>query len=183
MELPLPEGVTEADYHAIQAAVMETVRGRWFLNEFARRTRAGEIRLMLDAVERLEHVVTGRGLPFAELPPQARLIVQRAGEISDRLLALAQGMRADDLDEALCSSLEAQARAVAGLARPAAPEPPAPPESLASPGTPALLNRHPVAAPAAEAAVVDPLSPREKCRAALAPLDALSIAEKLALFA
>ena len=34
-----PPPPTEADYEAIAAAVMETVRGRWFLGEYARRNR------------------------------------------------------------------------------------------------------------------------------------------------
>jgi hypothetical protein len=44
----------EADYEAISAAFMETSRGRWFLNEYARRNRNADTRMVLDAVARIE---------------------------------------------------------------------------------------------------------------------------------
>ncbi|NNM71894.1 hypothetical protein [Enterovirga aerilata] len=47
----------ERDFDAIEAAVMETERGRWFLGEFARRNRLAETRLLLDAMTRLEQSV------------------------------------------------------------------------------------------------------------------------------
>lgn len=40
------------DFDAIESAVMETPRGRWFLAEFARRTRAAETDRLLEAIER-----------------------------------------------------------------------------------------------------------------------------------
>lgn len=50
-----PERVlTEADYEAICATVMQTARGRWFLAEYARRNRNADTRMVLDAVERIE---------------------------------------------------------------------------------------------------------------------------------
>src|SRR5262245_24072085 len=45
---------SEADYEAIQAAVLETWRGRWFLAEYGRRNRNADTSLVLAAVERLE---------------------------------------------------------------------------------------------------------------------------------
>jgi hypothetical protein len=48
---------TEADYEAIATAVMETVRGRWFLGEFAKRNRNADTRMVLDAVARIEETV------------------------------------------------------------------------------------------------------------------------------
>ena len=50
---------TEADYDAIFAAVMETLRGRWFLSEFARRNRQADTQLVLAAIERLEGTMRG----------------------------------------------------------------------------------------------------------------------------
>ncbi|MGQ4273093.1 hypothetical protein [Terrihabitans sp. B22-R8] len=47
----------EDDYEAIEAAVMETARGRWFLAEFARRTRAEETASLLAAIDRLENAM------------------------------------------------------------------------------------------------------------------------------
>ena len=40
-----PEGIAAQDYEAIEDAVMETARGRWFLKEYARRMRAAEATL------------------------------------------------------------------------------------------------------------------------------------------
>lgn len=42
------------DFAAIEAAVLETPRGRWFLGEFARRNRIAETDLLLQAIRRLE---------------------------------------------------------------------------------------------------------------------------------
>ncbi|MGI9513035.1 MAG: hypothetical protein ACR2OL_09060 [Anderseniella sp.] len=42
------------DYEEIEQAVMETSRGRWFLTEFARRHKAADTALLLDAIRRLE---------------------------------------------------------------------------------------------------------------------------------
>ena len=44
----------EADYDAIFAAVMETVRGRWFLAEYAKRNRNADTELILAAIGRVE---------------------------------------------------------------------------------------------------------------------------------
>lgn len=58
--------LAEADYDAIEAAVMETARGRWFLSEYATRNRNADTRLVLDAVARLEKAIGG-GQPAAGL--------------------------------------------------------------------------------------------------------------------
>ena len=44
--------IGEAEYEAIEAAVMETARGRWFLAEFARRNRTADTQVLLDAIGR-----------------------------------------------------------------------------------------------------------------------------------
>jgi hypothetical protein len=48
--------VSEADYDAIEEAVMETARGRWFLSEYARRNRAADTVSVLEALGRLEEM-------------------------------------------------------------------------------------------------------------------------------
>lgn len=53
-----PTLIADAEYDAIEAAVMETARGRWFLAEFARRNRTADTNLLLDAMARLEQAVT-----------------------------------------------------------------------------------------------------------------------------
>jgi ElaB/YqjD/DUF883 family membrane-anchored ribosome-binding protein len=50
-------GYTENDYEAIEAAVQESPRGRWFLGEFARRNRAADTLMLLEAIHKLERGV------------------------------------------------------------------------------------------------------------------------------
>jgi len=57
--LPVPAPISEADYEAIEAAVMETARGRWFLAEYARRNRHADTTMLLKALDRIEAVVRG----------------------------------------------------------------------------------------------------------------------------
>ena len=42
--------ISEAEYEPIEAAVMETARGRSFLSEFARRNRTADTTILLDAI-------------------------------------------------------------------------------------------------------------------------------------
>jgi hypothetical protein len=44
----------EPDYEVIHATVIGSARGRWFLEEYARRNRAADTRLLLAAIERIE---------------------------------------------------------------------------------------------------------------------------------
>ncbi len=53
LTLHAPQPVA-GDYDAIHAAVMETARGRWFLQEYARRNRNADTALLLAAIERIE---------------------------------------------------------------------------------------------------------------------------------
>src|SRR5215831_689356 len=57
--LPVPAPISEADYEAIEGAVMETVRGRWFLAEYARRNRHADTTMLLAALDRIEAVLGG----------------------------------------------------------------------------------------------------------------------------
>ncbi len=52
-----PPSVATNDYEAIQAAVMETETGRWFLSEFAERNRVADTTILLAAIKKLETVV------------------------------------------------------------------------------------------------------------------------------
>jgi hypothetical protein len=84
---PLP--AEESDYDAICATVMESERGRWFLQEYARRNRNADTRLVLAAIERLEHLIrTERNQQAhpgmrAELLEMARAIAQARAEDAD----------------------------------------------------------------------------------------------------
>src|SRR3954447_9388662 len=66
--------IAGADYHMIEAAVMETARGRWFLVEYDRRRRAAETNQLLEAVIRLERALgTGREAALMVPAKQAAL--------------------------------------------------------------------------------------------------------------
>src|ERR1700761_9300077 len=54
---------SEEDYDAISEAFMETARGRWFLGEYAKRNRNADTRMVLDAVERIEHSIAAQKQP------------------------------------------------------------------------------------------------------------------------
>jgi hypothetical protein len=61
---------TNDDYDALAAAVMETERGRWFLAEFARRNRAADTAVVLDAMAGLEMRLAAERLERAAVPSQ-----------------------------------------------------------------------------------------------------------------
>src|SRR5215475_12068485 len=54
---------SEQDYDAIREAFMETARGRWFLDEYARRNRNADTRMVLDAVARIEETIAAQKQP------------------------------------------------------------------------------------------------------------------------
>lgn len=64
------------DYEEIEQAVMETARGRWFLTEFARRHKAADTAVLLDAIRRLEDQI--HSMP-AETVAETEQTVEKAG--------------------------------------------------------------------------------------------------------
>lgn len=46
-----------SDYEAIETALLESTRGRWFLSEFSRRNRTADTQMLLDAITKLESAV------------------------------------------------------------------------------------------------------------------------------
>ncbi|WID95944.1 hypothetical protein QO058_24880 [Bosea vestrisii] len=77
-----PSPLSAADYDTIAAAVVETSRGRWFLNEYARRNRQADTEMVLSAIARLERLCS---VPAAELGPDlsetARTIAELRGDL------------------------------------------------------------------------------------------------------
>jgi hypothetical protein len=55
-----PFSSDSADYDAIEAAVVETERGRWFLKEYARRNRNADSLLILEALDHLNRLMKER---------------------------------------------------------------------------------------------------------------------------
>jgi hypothetical protein len=77
----------ESGYAAICATVMESARGRWFLEEYARRNRTADTRLVLAAIERIEGLIRRDRSQQAyrdiraDLLEMARTIAQTRAEI------------------------------------------------------------------------------------------------------
>ncbi|WP_162916622.1 protein phosphatase CheZ [Cohaesibacter haloalkalitolerans] len=67
-----PSPLRQEDYLAIEAAVMETARGRWFLAEYARRNRNADTDTLLSAIDKLEKSITRERAP-SSLMHQVRM--------------------------------------------------------------------------------------------------------------
>jgi chemotaxis protein CheZ len=85
---PAPMTLSEADYEAIEAAVVETNRGRWFLSEYARRNRHADTKMLLTAIDRLEAAIRGERTAESvdrirfDLVEMARAIARTKAEIA-----------------------------------------------------------------------------------------------------
>jgi chemotaxis regulatin CheY-phosphate phosphatase CheZ len=113
--------ITEAEYEAIEAAVMETARGRWFLSEFTRRNRNADTEVLLDAIGRLEHAVTGERaaqgmdrLRF-DLMEMAKAIARTKTEIIAIQSADAEQSRLTTASEALDAIVRTTERATSDI--------------------------------------------------------------------
>ncbi len=67
-------GFGPEDYEAIERAVMETPRGRWFLEQRDKRQRTAEIHRILEALKKLEAVLAA--LPVRPAPMSAAEVPQ-----------------------------------------------------------------------------------------------------------
>lgn len=102
----------EQDFETIEAAVMETERGRWFLREHARRIREAENGRIEAALARIESRLPAAPGPLRET--ETRIV---ALSVQQRLVDLAHALRESGIDETVCRRLEAQARLLVDLAR------------------------------------------------------------------
>ncbi len=205
MSLTPPAGLEENDFDAIEDAVMETARGRWFLREYGRRVRAADTSRLMDSLVRIEGLLAGRepaiesvALDFEE---HARNLEERHG----RLTEIAWMLRERGYDGDICAMIEKEARAVGRLVRtmrgggvaeapgclasPVEPEPlaiapPAEPEPVSAPIAVVEQGAPPdLPSVLASATVEEPRDWRGAAAAALAPIDRMSTRERLALFA
>ncbi|OBS53290.1 hypothetical protein A8B73_06835 [Methylosinus sp. 3S-1] len=107
---------------------METVRGRWFLLEYARRQRAAETERLVQAVDRLERFAAARVEDQQEPADPAPVGDWRLPQrLAERAREFAQTLRASGLDETFCAQADALAEQfaayAAGGASEAAPSP------------------------------------------------------------
>lgn len=82
-----PPAIPDEDYEAIEAAVMETARGRWFLAEFARRNRSADTAVLLAAIERLEKLI-GTDAVHTDAKPHAPINTGIATSAAAELFAI-----------------------------------------------------------------------------------------------
>jgi hypothetical protein len=108
--------LTPADYDAIEAAVMETARGRWFLTEYARRNRHSDTTTLLRALDRIEQAMT-RDRPGhdttrlrRELLDMSDVIARARRDVATSVAEVAGGAPASP-DRAFDDMLEAADRA------------------------------------------------------------------------
>ncbi|MGE0210221.1 MAG: hypothetical protein AB7S41_00830 [Parvibaculaceae bacterium] len=132
---------SNTDYEAVEAAVLNTARGRWFLAEHARRNRGADTHTLLEAIRKLENGLDlkSRGpIPpetLAEINEIARSIAiakveltevasEMAGEINSRrvLDALVRLAQAEERLEALVGAQASRIAAVNTGAQPLTPE-------------------------------------------------------------
>ena len=74
-------GLADVDYDAVEQAVLETAKGRWFLAEHTRRNRVADTQTLLDALKKIEKSVNpASGL--ADLGPLVDAIRQTRAEIA-----------------------------------------------------------------------------------------------------
>jgi chemotaxis protein CheZ len=121
--MPLPPAnqiISETDFEAIEAAVKETARGRWFLDEFAQRNRNADTKLVLDAIQRLQRSVLGADTaPVQPLPvirEDLNEIERTAEQTRKRLREMdASRQRDGNLGDELNHIVKASAQAISGV--------------------------------------------------------------------
>lgn len=62
-ELIKSSDISEDDYRAIEEAVMETARGRWFLAEYAKRNRVSDTTRVVEAIDSLKSYISSEHDP------------------------------------------------------------------------------------------------------------------------
>jgi hypothetical protein len=195
---PPPPGLSESDFERIEAAVLETERGRWFLTEYARRIRETETNSLLSALGRIEQTLSWSELGRAA--DAGHRFGAHVEAVRERLQDLAWRLRQAGADEA-CAALEAEAAFLGSFSAeaPRSIAPPREPDARKLPfaGQGAISLRLQsigamdegalaAAVPPADlpSALLTPPLPDEDPRlAAFSALDGLSAQEKLALFA
>ena len=77
---------SEEDYEAIREAFMETSRGRWFLDEYARRNRNADTSMVLDAVAKIEETLAAQrhAPPPEDKRPELLAIFRSAVDEAER---------------------------------------------------------------------------------------------------
>lgn len=95
---------SEAEYRAIEAALLETARGRWFLAEHGRRARRLDSALLDDAISRLQTSLRQPPALLGQLQSEIEALRAHLAETRSTLLA-----RTASPTEAASSAIQPQA--------------------------------------------------------------------------
>jgi chemotaxis regulatin CheY-phosphate phosphatase CheZ len=110
-----------AAYEQIESAVMETERGRWFLEEFARRHRHSETEMVLEAIDKLSRslhhrpVMLGSDALHRDILDMARAIVRAEKEIRAMRNRDGGGLRFAAAGDALDSVVDTTEQATSSI--------------------------------------------------------------------
>jgi len=91
-----PPEIEENDFELIEAAVRETARGRWFLDEFARRLRSAEMAELVRAIDRLDGRAAARQTEDEGAREHIRRILDLLTPLIDYLEARAESYSGQD---------------------------------------------------------------------------------------
>ena len=111
-----PLGIREGDFEHIEAAVRETERGRWFLDEYARRVRLAEASRVSIAVERLEERSIAQQSAAEDLRRHVQRMIALLIWLVDHLNATEAAAGADDHQRSPATGQAASEAGVAALA-------------------------------------------------------------------
>ncbi len=92
-----PTPIRTVDYEAIEEALLQSARGRWFLAEYSQRNRNADTRMLLDAITKLESTVMLPQQPAKKAHIRSDLIAM-AEAISQTRSEIAS-MRSDDQED------------------------------------------------------------------------------------
>ncbi len=112
-----PTRLAPSEYEAIEQAMMETERGRWFLSQYAEKNRRKDTQVVLEAISKLESTVsTTRSQPEADrikmdLVEMSKAISRTRNEIANLKLPEHDGGNLLDATEELDSIVSTTERA------------------------------------------------------------------------
>lgn len=157
------EGYRNESFESLEAAVLETQRGRWFLEEYARRQRSAETLAILEILKKLEGSITNTSF----LPPP------KSAEPAPALKT--EQLKFFKQDEEIFVEPTIAAPALSVVSSPPKVDPAPPPESK---GAKLKIQRMPaIAMPEADFMAAEPESPAPTTlilepQASVAPLPA-----------
>ncbi len=104
-KITAPSPIRSVDYEAIEDALLQSARGRWFLSEFAERNRTADTKMLLDAITKLEKTLTQPDKPAQSVHMRNDLL-EMAEAISQTRSEIASMRTQDDKECQFTSATE-----------------------------------------------------------------------------